>query len=212
MRIRSLTQLIAIVKAMTQPKRVTVLGSSSLLGASPELGETGQPLELSLDADLLLDPCDAKQIGVLHEAIGEGSLFHKEYGVYADFMRPEIEETLPAGWQKRCIFLGNDRTVRCLNPIDLAVIKLQLGRAKDMALLKALIKDGIISMEMLRKAYPANPMSERVMFKAGRTLRQLEGEIQSGYPVSPGIPPIVRECGKKYGRAVKKRANTRALR
>ena len=108
MHIRSLKQLVDIVKAMARPKQITVLGSSSLLADNPDLGEKGRPLELSLDVDLLVDPCDARQVGILHEAIGEGSLFHREYGVYADFMRPEITETLPTGWQKRCVLSGRN--------------------------------------------------------------------------------------------------------
>ncbi len=127
MRLRSLKQLLDIVKAMARPRQITVLGSSSLLAGNPDLGEKGRPLELSLDADMLVEPCDSGQAAVLHEAIGEGSLFHREYGVYADFMRPDIVETFPVGWEKRCVVLGRDRSVRCLNPIDLAIVKLKAG-------------------------------------------------------------------------------------
>jgi hypothetical protein len=201
MRLRSLKQLIDIVKAMAQPKQITVLGSSSLLAGSPELGEKGRPLELSLDADMLVEPCDSGQAGVLHEAIGEGSLFHREYGVYADFMKPDILETLPKGWEKRCIFLGRDRSVRCLNPIDLAIVKLKLGRDKDVDLLKALIKAGIITISALRKAYQAADMSEREMFKAGRLLRKLETESEACYRAVPDTPPAVGESRSKYGHA-----------
>jgi hypothetical protein len=205
MHVRSLTQLIDIVKAMTRPKRITVLGSSSLLAGLPELGEKGGPLELSLDLDLLLDPCDAQQAAVLHEAIGEGSLFQKEYGVYADLMRPDIVETLPEGWEERCVLLERDRTVRCLNPIDLAVVKLQLGRAKDVSLLKALIKAGIISIKALQEAYQGTAMNEREMFKAGRLLRRLEVECDGRGPASSSTP-VVRASRQKYSSS-KRRKN-----
>jgi len=203
MHIRSLKQLIDIVKAMTRPKQITVLGSSSLLAGNPELGEKGKPLELSLDVDLLVEPCNPRQVGVLHEAIGEGSLFQKEYGVYADFMMPDIEETLPTGWQKRCVFLDRDRSVRCLNPIDLAVVKLQLGREKDIVLLKSLVKEGVISIATLRQSYQATAMSERAMFKAGRILGRLESECAGGYASSSGTPPVVCESKARY-KSIKK--------
>lgn len=190
---------------MTHPRRITVLGSSSLLAGSPELGEKGNPLELSFDADLLVDPWDERQAGVLHEAIGEGSLFHREHGVYADVMRPKIVETFPDGWEKRCLFLDGDRSVRCLNPVDLAVIKLQLGREKDRALLKSLITAGIISLSELRKAYQNTAMNEREMFKAGRLLTRLEAECQGGYETSSGTPPVARESRRKYKTARKRR-------
>jgi hypothetical protein len=196
-----LKQLVDIVKAMTRPKRIIVLGSSSLLAGAPDLGEKGRPLELSLDVDLLVEPCDARQAGVLHEAIGEGSLFHREYGVYADFMRPGIVETFPAGWQKRCVLLDGDRAVRCLSPIDLAIIKLQLGREKDVDLLRALLKAGIISIGALQKAYLATPMNEREMFKAGRILRRLEIECDSG---DASTCPVVRESRRVYVASGKK--------
>lgn len=201
MRLRSLKQLIEIVQAITRPKRITVLGSSSLLAGNPDLGEKGRPLELSLDADFLVEPCDPRQAGVLHEAIGEGSLFHREYGVYADFLKPDIGETLPEGWEKRCVYLGPDRSVRCLNPIDLAVVKLKLGRDKDVDLLKAMIKAGILAIATLRKAYQESVMNEREMFKAGRLLRKLELECGGGYDVASGDPPVVRESRAGVGRA-----------
>ena len=198
MHLRSLKQLIDIVKAMTRPQQITVLGSSALLAGIPDLGAQGGPLELSVDADLLVDPCDERQAGVLHEAIGEGSLFHREYGVYADFMRPEITATFPDGWQKRCVLLDGDRSVRCLHPIDLAVVKLQIGRAKDVALLKALLTTGVISLEALRTAYQETAMNEQEMFKAGRILRRLEVAYESYPAASSDVPPVVREPQAKY--------------
>ncbi len=56
MRLQFLTHLLDSVAALARPRRIVVLGSSSLLPTHPQLGESGQPLELSLDADLLLDP------------------------------------------------------------------------------------------------------------------------------------------------------------
>jgi len=127
-----------VVIAMVHPQSITILGSSAFLAHDPDLGERGHPLELSLDADLLIVPCDERQAAVIHEAVGEGSLFHREYGVYADLMRPEIVTTLPKGWEGRCLPLGEYPSVRCVDPYDLAIVKLVLGRDKDMDLLKAL--------------------------------------------------------------------------
>jgi hypothetical protein len=57
-----------------------VLGSSALLGSFAELGEAGGPLELTFDADLLVEPCDEQLAALLHEAVGEGSLFAQRAG------------------------------------------------------------------------------------------------------------------------------------
>ena len=173
MRIRSLRHIIEAVKAIVHPDQITVMGSSSLLVYDATLGDAGQPLELSLDADLLLDPTDEAQAAVLHEALGEGSLFHGEYGVYLDLLRPEIEETFPPGWRDRCRPVTGVDHVVCLEPHDLAVAKLAVGREKDMDLLRELVSRGLLSIETLRSRYHDTPMDERRMFRVGRALTQL---------------------------------------
>ena len=54
MQLRSLNHLLEMVRALARPGEIDVLGSSSLLGSDPTLGDPGGPLELSMDADLLL--------------------------------------------------------------------------------------------------------------------------------------------------------------
>jgi len=40
---------------LARPNRIVILGSSSLLPDNPDLGEPGQPLDITLDADLLIE-------------------------------------------------------------------------------------------------------------------------------------------------------------
>jgi len=56
MRLSFLIHLLDSVSAITRPERIIVLGSGSLLPWAPALGNDGQPLEVTLDADLLLTP------------------------------------------------------------------------------------------------------------------------------------------------------------
>ena len=58
MRLRTLKHLLDAVTALARPKRIVVIGSSSLLPHHPDLGEEGQFLEASYDSDLLLTPID----------------------------------------------------------------------------------------------------------------------------------------------------------
>ena len=58
MRLPALKHLVEAVHALAHSERICVLGSSALLGSFPELGEANGPLELSFDADLLVQPCD----------------------------------------------------------------------------------------------------------------------------------------------------------
>jgi hypothetical protein len=69
MRLSFLSHLLKSVVALACPQRTIVLGSSSLLPQHPELGEAGQPLEVSLDADLLLEPVDQALADMLKDAI-----------------------------------------------------------------------------------------------------------------------------------------------
>jgi len=168
--------VVEAVTALTHPREITVLGSSALLAHDPSLGDSGQPLELSLDADLLIEPSDEGQAAVVHEAVGEGSLFHREYGVYADLLRPEIGETLPPGWRDRCVPLEGIANARCLDAHDLGVAKLVLGRKKDIDLLRALLERGTIDLDTLRSRYRKTPLNEEQMFRAGRALSALAAD------------------------------------
>ena len=56
MRLPALKHVVEAVQALDHCRKVCVLGSSALLATRAELGEPGQPLELSFDADLLQAP------------------------------------------------------------------------------------------------------------------------------------------------------------
>lgn len=103
MRVQFLTHLIEAVSALARPRRMVVLGSSSLLPLHPQLGEAGQPLELSLDADSLLEPVDGSLAAILKDAVGHESAFEQRQGYYADILRPAIAESLPAAGNPGCI-------------------------------------------------------------------------------------------------------------
>ncbi len=173
MHIRSLNHLVEAVRALARTERIIVLGSSSLLGTDPQLGEPGQPLELSFDADLLLHPDDDESARILHEAVGEGSLFHRRHACFADLLRPEIVGTLPDGWEPRLVRLPGHPDVSCLDPHDLALVKLALGREKDMTLLAQLLKRKVIHPEELRRRYQALTWEVRRINRTGRNLGRL---------------------------------------
>jgi hypothetical protein len=176
MRLQFLTHLLDSVAALARPRRIVVLGSSSLLPTHPQLGESGQPLELSLDADLLLDPIDESLAGWLKETVGQESVFEQRHGYYADILRPLIAETLPAGWAERLHPVTGYDNVFALDVYDLALVKLMVGRPKDLELMRALLKLGILDPERLRAHYQRTPLEEREGLIAGRQLNLLLAE------------------------------------
>jgi hypothetical protein len=130
------------VAALAQAEAVVVVGSAALLVRHPELGEPGGRLELTRDADLVVLPCDAELAAMIHEALGEGSLFDQRHGYHADVVRPELLSTLPQGWRARALPLGSQAL--SLAPVDVAAVKLCVGRAKDLAVVAELLEHGMV--------------------------------------------------------------------
>ncbi len=174
MRLPALKQLVAAVQALAHPERIYVLGSSSLLASCPELGEPGGPVELTRDADLLIQPCDEQLAAMLHEAVGEGSLFAQRNGCNADILREQIIETLPRGWETRLVKLGSD-TVAALAPEDLLVVKLRTGRPKDLDLCRDVLRHGLVTPGQLRSRLDATQLDEREIRAVYERLRKVIG-------------------------------------
>jgi hypothetical protein len=180
MRLSFLTHLLDSVRAMARPRKIVVLGSSSLLPLHPQLGDAGQPLEISLDADFLLDPVNQEIADMLKEALGHGTLFDRQNGYYADILRPLIGEALPSGWESRLNPVTGYDNVFALDAYDLALVKLMVGREKDLDLLRAMLRLKIVEPERLRRHYQEIPLGEREAQAAGRNFAIVLREVGDG--------------------------------
>lgn len=176
MRLCSLTDLVTMTAKLSGCEKIVVLGASSLLGHFPTLGESGGPLVTTFDADLLLTPINETLARSLGKQIGENTEFHQQHGYHADIVHPDITRTLPPGWEERLVLLAGFDTVFCLDPYDLAAVKITVGREKDLALVKALLRLGKIAPEILRARLHTMPHGERELFQAGRNLAVVLGE------------------------------------
>lgn len=94
MRLSALIHVIDAVRALTACEQITVAGSAALLAWEPGLGDANGPLELTRDADLIIAPSDAQVAAIVHEALGEGSLFDARFGYHVDLLQPHISQTL----------------------------------------------------------------------------------------------------------------------
>ena len=162
---------------MAAPRKIYVLGSACLLPEHPDLGEAGQPLALTQDGDFLIQPVDDSMAGMLQEAVGKEAIFMEHFGYYADILRPTIAETLPVGWESRLHPVAGYDNVFALDPYDPAVVKLMVGREKDLELLRAMLRLNIVEPERLRHQYQQTPLGERESFTAGRNLALLLREL-----------------------------------
>lgn len=170
MRICALNHLVGAVVEARHSRRVLVLGSSSVLGYFPELGETGGILVTTFDADLLLDPIDESDARFLGKLFGENTAFHKEFGYHADIVHPDITRTFPPGWEGRLAPLPGFGNVFCLDPHDLAAVKVSVGRDKDLALVRVLLELGKLDPDTVRLRFQSLDLGERELFRAGRNL------------------------------------------
>lgn len=173
MQLHALKHLAEAISALSRCEKIIVLGSSSLLSSFPELGEQGGPLTTTFDADFMVEPAGEQIAGFLSEAIGSGSLFEASNGYHADIVHPDITTTLPPGWENRLVPLAGLNQVFCLDPYDLAAVKITLGREKDLSLVGALLKLGKIKPSKLRERFQTLSLDERELFKAGRNLAVL---------------------------------------
>ncbi|MES2307500.1 MAG: DUF6036 family nucleotidyltransferase [Verrucomicrobiota bacterium] len=176
MRLSSLKHLLEVAKAISPYQRVIILGSSALLPLFPELGEEHQILETSFDADLMIEPCDEMIAQILHEAIGEGSLFSSQKGYYIDVLRPSIQETLPQGWQNRLKPLPDYPNVFFPDPYDLCLVKLKTGRKKDLLLIQHLLSSQKIDKTILRSRFDQTPFPEKEILAIAERIEKLRAE------------------------------------
>jgi hypothetical protein len=66
-----------------------------------------------------------------------------------------------------------------LDIYDLGLVKLLVGREKDLALVSALLKMGLLEAARLQAHYQQTPMGEREAFTAGRNLTAVLCENRS---------------------------------
>jgi hypothetical protein len=150
MTLAALQHLVRSASVLAGDRRFLVLGSASLLATYPELGEVASPLAATYDADLCPEPFDELTGLMLEEALGENRAYFRRHGYHADILRDSILETLPRGWRDRLVSIPDCPDADALDPVDLAAVKLLVGRPKDLALVTLLHSSGRIDAQSVR--------------------------------------------------------------
>jgi len=135
--------------AISGDTELYILGSQAILGAHPD----AHP-DLLRSMELDVAPKNKPELeAVIEGSIGELSPFHQRFGFYVDGM--ELSGVvLPRGWAERVVVVDTPNTngIRglCLEPGDLAVTELAAGRDKDLAYVRVLLRERLVTAEVLQ--------------------------------------------------------------
>ena len=110
----------------------------------------------------MVEPYDQEIGKLLDEAMGENSVFYGKTGYYARVILPAAKDTLPRGWEERLVPLPGTDAARCLDPHDLAAVKLQVGRPKDLELCAALLATKRLQADLIRERLRETRMDDRL--------------------------------------------------
>ncbi len=145
--------------AISGDRELYVVGSQAILGACPN---AHTDLLRSLEVDIAPKQHPERE-ALIEGSIGELSPFHRTFGFYVDGVDLDAI-VLPDGWATRLVIVDNANTNGfrglCLEPGDLAVSKLTAGRPKDIAFVRVLLREGIVSRDTLRERLAATPSIE----------------------------------------------------
>jgi hypothetical protein len=148
MNLDALFDLLRAAQKLCGHREFVVVGSLSVLGLA-EVAAIPADMTVSIDADCYTKS-DPARIFDLQDALGEGSAYHREHGIYLDPVSPKLP-TLPDGWEQRLIrLLQQDLVASFLEPNDAAVSKLARGEPRDIRWVRAGIKAGIVSLPVVR--------------------------------------------------------------
>lgn len=160
MKKRQLDHVLRAAGEITGDDQFVIVGSQALHGKYPDLPDA---IAVSAEVDLIAK--NKPQTTELLNSIGQESLFHETYGIYADPV-DEKTATLPAGWRGRLVNLpeGDTNGVRglCLEPHDLAISKYVAWREKDRVFTRELARRKLVSRTKLLALVAATSVPEEV--------------------------------------------------
>ena len=99
---------------------------------------------------------DALKADLIDGSIGEASLFHETFGIYAEGVS-ETTAVLPDGWRDRLVRYETPQTggvvAWCLDLHDLWLAKAVAGRPRDLEFCGAFVDDGQVDPDVLRERF-----------------------------------------------------------
>jgi hypothetical protein len=149
MRRRELQHVIFEVGRRFNLKEVFIIGSAAILAAMPEPPEGA--LTMTRDVDIIPPGDDDERVAdQISFVLGEASPFDEEYGYHAQGVSFKTPTYAPRGWPTRTIDVRFDAYVgHCMEPHDLVLSKLGVGREKDLDFARAAADLKLVDQQIL---------------------------------------------------------------
>jgi uncharacterized nucleotidyltransferase DUF6036 len=166
-----LAHVLRAVSRIAEDPDVLVIGSQSILGS---YSEDELPPEatgsMEVDTAFFIDPDQAKS-DLVDAMIGELSQFHNEFGYYPQGVSVTTG-VFPAGWIDRLVTYQTPSTAPgrglCLEPHDCVLAKLVRFEEKDQDFAAALVREGLIDLDILADRVETVPAHPAVVERIGK--------------------------------------------
>lgn len=119
-----LSEMIGAIRQIEPSRRIVLFGSSSILASFPNETPETLGVEVTIDADVFLDPDDEQAREALLRIMGKGREYHLENGFYCDFVDARADEWFPLGWKQRVVPFQGHANVYAMHPVDSSAAKL----------------------------------------------------------------------------------------
>ncbi len=193
MDIKSLTEIIGLVREKAPAHRIIIFGSTSLLASVAAETASAMGIEVTLDTDLFLEPDDAQLRASLDKIYGQDHSYHQATGYYADFVDLTLSKSFPEGWQDRLVPFPAYKNVFALSSADAAATKAiatahsrllkRLGRSstdrglKDVDAIMAIVKSGHADIESIRRLLDKVEMEPAMLVEVDAVIAQVEQRL-----------------------------------
>jgi hypothetical protein len=194
--LESLIHLVGRVQAIAPNHRIILFGSSSLFASFPGDPPARLGVEVTIDADFLIDPDDAVLRDQLQQSLGKDNEFHDATGFYGDFVDLRLSENFPSGWRDRLVPMSGFDRVFAIDPVDMAATKIaatagarlsiRMGRGgvdrgmKDISIVSALLRAGRIDGDAIEKRMDQMNHQPAMIVESARVMDEIRERVRAG--------------------------------
>ena len=196
MKLTDLEHIIRAAGEIAGQRELVIIGSQAILGQFPNAPEA---LLQSREADVYF-PGQPELAQKVEGAIGELSPFDDTHGYYAG-SADDRTSTLPPGWRKRLIPIGNPNTNGitgwCLEVHDIAVAKYAAGREKDDRYIAVLWAQKMINLDTIEdriKATHLDPARRTVLLARAHR----DAKTHGGLDDADSTKSTLQELAKRF--------------